>query len=316
MNNYIGKICPFCKTEFKEDDDIVICSSCDMPHHKDCWIENRGCTTFGCMGTIKAADGSETTVTATEINFDEPQIVSSAYCSKCGAKVYSDASFCCKCGAPLNSSAVDKHSYSSTVPNHTYSANTNNAYVGAQKYHTQQHNSYQSSHQNNSYNNFQSVNTHYQNTYTNYAFTHSTEIDSDIALLIGANKEYYITIFQMLKSRNKKASWNWAAFLFSPFWFIYRKMYVYGIGILLATFLVSLTGLFFLNLLVFGVYIAFGVFANYTYMVWLEKHANNVKLMNEPLRSQYIANNGDVNTTALVSAIVVYVILAGLVILI
>ena len=56
MNEYVGKICPYCKTELKENDDIVVCSICDMPHHKDCWIENQGCTTFGCLGTIKAAD--------------------------------------------------------------------------------------------------------------------------------------------------------------------------------------------------------------------------------------------------------------------
>ena len=53
MNDYTGKICPYCKTAFKPDDEIVVCSECDMPHHKDCWIENQGCTTFGCLGTIK-----------------------------------------------------------------------------------------------------------------------------------------------------------------------------------------------------------------------------------------------------------------------
>ena len=41
MNDYTGKICPYCKTAFKPDDEIVVCSECDMPHHKDCWIENQ-----------------------------------------------------------------------------------------------------------------------------------------------------------------------------------------------------------------------------------------------------------------------------------
>ena len=44
---------PFLQNRFKEDDEIVVCSVCDMPHHKDCWVENKGCTTFGCLGTIK-----------------------------------------------------------------------------------------------------------------------------------------------------------------------------------------------------------------------------------------------------------------------
>ena len=37
--------------------EIVQCSACEMPHHKDCWIENQGCTTFGCQGTIRGLDG-------------------------------------------------------------------------------------------------------------------------------------------------------------------------------------------------------------------------------------------------------------------
>ena len=54
--DFIGKICPYCKTEFKEGDDVVVCSICEMPHHKECWIENKACTTFGCTGTIVGAE--------------------------------------------------------------------------------------------------------------------------------------------------------------------------------------------------------------------------------------------------------------------
>ncbi len=55
--DYIGKICPYCKTAFVMGDEVVVCSACEMPHHKDCWIENQGCTTFGCQGTIRGVDG-------------------------------------------------------------------------------------------------------------------------------------------------------------------------------------------------------------------------------------------------------------------
>lgn len=53
---FVGKVCPYCKSEITEEDDIVICSVCEMPHHKECWIENKGCTTFGCTGTIMGID--------------------------------------------------------------------------------------------------------------------------------------------------------------------------------------------------------------------------------------------------------------------
>lgn len=51
--NYIGKTCPYCKTPLTEGDTVVVCGVCDMPHHLSCWQDNRGCTTFGCTGSIK-----------------------------------------------------------------------------------------------------------------------------------------------------------------------------------------------------------------------------------------------------------------------
>lgn len=37
MENYIGKICPYCKTPLQEGDAVAICSECNMPHHLTCW---------------------------------------------------------------------------------------------------------------------------------------------------------------------------------------------------------------------------------------------------------------------------------------
>jgi hypothetical protein len=46
----IGKICPFCQTEIKSEDGILICSDCEIPHHTECWNQNGTCTTYGCKG--------------------------------------------------------------------------------------------------------------------------------------------------------------------------------------------------------------------------------------------------------------------------
>lgn len=48
MDEYVGKICPYCKTEIKEGEDVKVCPECGIPHHAACWEENKGCTTFGC----------------------------------------------------------------------------------------------------------------------------------------------------------------------------------------------------------------------------------------------------------------------------
>ena len=58
MNPHIGKRCPYCNSVFKEDDHIVVCSICDMPHHFECWQDNQGCSTFGCTGLIKEMIGT------------------------------------------------------------------------------------------------------------------------------------------------------------------------------------------------------------------------------------------------------------------
>lgn len=75
---YVGKTCPFCKTEIVEYDEVVVCPACEIAHHKLCWEENGGCTTFGCLGK------KEGTV----------------ICINCGADIQSHEMFCTKCGTP------------------------------------------------------------------------------------------------------------------------------------------------------------------------------------------------------------------------
>ncbi len=48
--SFTGKTCPFCQFPIKQDSETVLCSSCKIPHHRECWQENGGCTTFGCRG--------------------------------------------------------------------------------------------------------------------------------------------------------------------------------------------------------------------------------------------------------------------------
>ena len=43
-----AKMCPYCRSEITPTDKIKICPSCHTPHHSDCWVENKGCTVFGC----------------------------------------------------------------------------------------------------------------------------------------------------------------------------------------------------------------------------------------------------------------------------
>ena len=84
MEEYIGKICPFCKTEIKEGDAVKVCPECGIPHHEACWEENKGCTTFGCS----------------QQHYEEQHTNPTDVCVKCGAPLGDGQDFCPKCGTP------------------------------------------------------------------------------------------------------------------------------------------------------------------------------------------------------------------------
>lgn len=284
MNDYTGKICPYCKTAFQPDDEIVVCSECDMPHHKDCWVENQGCTTFGCIGTIKSADNGSSSVTAREIELEDTRQPGGAvvYCTKCGAPNANTSSFCSKCGSRLTTAAAAQGpafrqaNPASTNP-YAYAVWQGAAYCQS-------------------------------GSAASFGYS-SAGADADIQKLVGTKSEYYLPKFQEMKAQNKKTSWNWPAFLVSPYWMIYRKMYAYGAVVLGVSFVLSLLGATVGFLLALCGYIALGLFGNYIYLNFLEKKALQAKAMNEPFKAQFLAQNGGVNSTAAVLAAVGYAIL-------
>ena len=99
MENYIGKICPYCKTEIKEGEEIKVCPVCGIPHHAGCWEENKGCTTFGCSGQHYEVQGTNPTEVCNKCG--NPLGDGQAFCPKCGTPKISRQTHCGKCGAPL-----------------------------------------------------------------------------------------------------------------------------------------------------------------------------------------------------------------------
>ena len=87
-------------------------------------------------------------------------------------------------------------------------------------------------------------------------------------LFVGPNAHYYITRFrkyQLLGGRFEM-SWNWCAFLFGFWWFLYRKMYFWAILGFLSLFL---------PWSVFLTQAVFGVLANWLYF----RHAESTIAM-------------------------------------
>lgn len=100
MEEYVGKICPFCKTEISENDTVKICPSCNIPHHEGCWEENKGCTTFGCAE--QCYEEQHTNPTDVCKSCGTPLGDGQLFCPKCGTKKEEPCeNVCDKCGAQL-----------------------------------------------------------------------------------------------------------------------------------------------------------------------------------------------------------------------
>src|SRR5262245_36264842 len=52
-------ICPYCRSEFTANDNLVVCRSCKTLHHQSCWSINHRCTVFGCSGKRIIAYGKK-----------------------------------------------------------------------------------------------------------------------------------------------------------------------------------------------------------------------------------------------------------------
>lgn len=57
--------CPYCRTPFEPEDEVIACPACGTQHHADCAEENGGCTVFGCSKA--PVEEPKISVTPTEI---------------------------------------------------------------------------------------------------------------------------------------------------------------------------------------------------------------------------------------------------------
>lgn len=265
----IGKTCPYCKTRLTEEDDIVVCSHCDMPHHKDCWLENQGCTTFGCVGTIQSADAFEGAQTGYggegefcgEARFSEDR---AARCPACGFAYRPGDVFCGDCGRPLNA-GTRMPPRDTDPPRYGEDAYRADAFPNA----------------------------------------------SDEERYVGTNYAYYHAKFFEMRQRDKNTSWNWAAFLFAPYWCCYRKMYGPGLGILAIELVLWFAGLAG-NVLSLAGSIVFGIFANNIYMRHIEKAVCEFAGLPISQKVQHLQSKSGVSVAAAILSAVGFAILLAL----
>lgn len=235
---YEGYTCPVCHQSFKETDDIVTCPDCGAPHHRVCWKQHGQC--FYAEAHNTPEQWSRESAKEEAVSQAEPQTASVQRCARCGAENSVFAEFCSRCGNDLDAEDWgDQQPKTSPFSGEyreyrPFSANAEDAFV-----------------------------------------EDDSHIDGvkakDLRLFVERNAHYYLPRFKKMHKKDTSTSWNWAAFLLTPYWLWYRKQFLYGTLVLLFEILQTFCTAFF-----FYGYLGASTVNNYADLyVLMQQHLND-----------------------------------------
>lgn len=223
MFDYTGCKCPVCQQRFVGGDDVVVCPDCGAPYHRSCYHEHATCVFADrhapdfewkpAPGESIHAEAPDPAVAATDTN--------ERACPHCGAMNPDTALFCESCGYALPQIRTAKATPTSEAPQNDAKTPASYGPNSAQK----------------------------QNPFAlpdlpeEYQLSPDEEIDGIAAhhwaSFLGPNAPFYLFSFKRIASTGQKIGASFSAFLFGPFYFIYRKMWLQGGIFLLFTALLS-----------------------------------------------------------------------------
>lgn len=218
MAKYTGSKCICCEKRFVDEDDIVVCPDCGTPYHRQCYIEKGSCinTALHDKGISWLPDAPE------KVAFTPELMPNVKRCIKCGAENDPELRYCEQCGTPLINMDAPR-------PFNDYHGGHNMGYppnVGGQPGPGGQMGQ----------NGAPPMGGPAQNMgFTPVMLNQDSDIDGvklgDYARYVGANPIGFLPSFIKFAKTGKKLSMNIFAFLFTPVYFMYRKMMGWGIAI-------------------------------------------------------------------------------------
>lgn len=102
-----GKLCSICQTGIIAGERVLACPYCALPFHAECWMENQGCSAYGCEAAPKTVKPA-----------GEVEALSNAWggekpCPACGKSIKAQALKCRFCGASFETrDVIDQDTYS------------------------------------------------------------------------------------------------------------------------------------------------------------------------------------------------------------
>ncbi|NLP48937.1 MAG: DUF2628 domain-containing protein [Clostridiales bacterium] len=190
---YIDESCVFCNEKFLSGDDVVVCPDCGSPHHRHCWLAEGACANASLH-----ADGYLWQPNQKEQALSPETAASDLTCAVCGAKNAKGSADCARCGNTIygpDGQPQTRGREQATQP--PSGGPMNKKLIAFLK-----------------------------------EFPPTEKIGKvsakELAVYVQIGAKRYINKFRKIEAGQKKLSWSWPAFFFSPYWFFYRKMYRQG----------------------------------------------------------------------------------------
>lgn len=204
IDDYKGIKCPICDNPLDNGEDIVICPDCGAPYHRKCIASKGSCVYQDLHKECKSWKESKT-----ECN-EQSQSQENRRCCRCGTLNDASCIFCEVCGERLESNNNNWNNIDNTQQ-------TNNVVYNLFK------------------NPFGGVNPDDK--------IYDIPV-KDWAIYIGQNTPYFIPKFKKMSDGEKTITFNFSSAIFGGFYYLYRKMYLWGIILLLIDLIVSLPSIF------------------------------------------------------------------------
>ena len=220
---YKDIICSVCGQPFGEDDDVVVCPVCGTPHHRACWIRDGRCANEALhdqgfewtfpedRDPVRQLEEQKRKAHSPAPDFTFKNGETVIECPHCGALNYENDAFCMKCRAPLKEHGASADSVQDNVWDQD---NGGQEYYQADPYRPA-----------------------YDNQRLYGGLDPNVMIDgipvAEYSDYIGGNAPgKIIRRIAGMERYDRKISFNFAAFVFGPIWFFYRKMYKTGAMVL------------------------------------------------------------------------------------